>query len=260
MTNQRGSILAVLQQGDQLVARADLPVVVDRQPPRIVHARIEHADRCPAGTPLLVVAEPDDAGLAGVVQVEGAWSLDGQLQWHDRLQPILGTLRSDGTWALALPTEAIPAGDHHLLLRAADAAGNVSATYHLSVHLHSQQELDDMVAQARTVLTGALMFAAIPQSGLKVELLELPPSDQPPSTAAPPTAAGQASAPADLKVIATTRSGSDGSFRLSDVRSGTYRVRVSGNVRGMRIERQRELTVEAPKPVPPLIWRLDKQP
>jgi hypothetical protein len=255
-SNERASLLAVVERGNKAVAQTDLPIVIDRQPPQIIKTEVENGNRCLAGAPATVQVEASDGELSGIAGVQAAWALDGRMQLTDDMKPLPAVLRSDGRWMLTLPTATLPPGDNTLLIAALDKAGNRSETYLLNVRLHSQAELDELAAAATSNISGTLMFAKVPQSGLRIELFEAPLDEK-------SSAAGkdkEAAVEAEPRCVATATTQADGSFRLNTIRTGSYVMRVTGIVRGMKLERTRPISVSAPKQVAPIMWRLDTQP
>lgn len=254
LSNERASLLAVVKRDNHILAQADMTVVIDRQPPLVVKTQVENGNRALQGVPSVIHVETDDRGLAGVARVEASWALDGRMDLTDDMKPVPAILRPDGRWTLTLPTAVLPLGENVLLVRAVDKAGNCSETYSVNLRMHSQAELDEMAASATSSVTGTLMFARLPQNGLHVELFEAANEEE------KRTDGMAKESTAAQTLVADTMSQADGTFRLDRVRSGKYELRVSGIVRGMKMQRTRQVVVAAPKNVAPILWRLDTQP
>lgn len=253
LRNERAQLVVELIEDERTIASTSTVLVIDQQPPVITNLQVAGGHGCLAGAPLVAQVSVTDQGLSGIAQVEGAWSMNGQMQLSDSMKPVPAVLRPDGSWTLTLPTVGLPEGDNLVLVRANDKAGNVSESYSSLVRLITQRELDDLSARQTSTLSGSLMYVKLPQANLTVELLKMPEES-------PEKKTDDKKEPkvAEETVIASATSAADGGFRMHEVPGGVYVLRVKGIVRGMRVEQSRPVTIEPHKRPTPIHWRLDK--
>lgn len=184
VSNLRANVIGRLHASGGTWWSRPVAVVFDSRPPVIAPLRVL---RIPAGEDAKVVVRADDEGLSGVSRVE--FFVD---EAHSGKFPKEGAIsagaNSVGEWSATLATQKLAAGAYPLLVRATDAAGNVSDVAETEVIVLSKEDVQR--AQAVRV-AGFVTFGKEPVADAEIRLLDAravasqPPNGKPPKPVVP---------------------------------------------------------------------------
>lgn len=260
--NRHAALLATYRSGSQSTTFSGPTRAFDRQPPRIQKIRFQPDPATGAfapllGKPLHIEIEIDDGSLSGIASVECGWSLRGELEFQESMVVLSGVARDPQHWVLTVPTEHLPSGSTPLLIRATDRAGNGSPTYVQNIELFTAQAWAAREASRTTMVHGTVTFVQQPLEGIQIAIYQaLQEAKDPASNSSSAIASDSKDAP--LPPIASTKSNAVGEFVLPEIPSGTYVLRASGIVRGMRVQRDIPLQVNVNIPPTKHFIRMDK--
>ncbi|MFO1065036.1 MAG: carboxypeptidase-like regulatory domain-containing protein [Pirellulales bacterium] len=248
----RCEVIAEAERGGKKQWSSPLPVILDGRAPRIESVRVAASQPTLIGPPVEVLVHLNDEGLSGGGSVTGAWALSGEMRMHEKSVRVAAVKREQDRWLLAMQTVDMPTGPMPLLIEAVDRAGNVSETCCVTVDLATAAEIEAARRRLTTVVSGDVLFATKPLSGLNVALIPLPAKS---GDASDPNATINKTAP-----VSTAMTDDQGLFRLMNVPTGDYQLEVSGIVRGMKAVRSQTIHVEAPVAPAMIHIRMDKPP
>jgi hypothetical protein len=249
--NQFASLVATFERpGDSPLYSNECPIVLDREPPSVVHAWPSNlAARSLLGPPMAVDVEVFDS-LSPVVWVGGVWSNHGQMDFVDGMEILPAIRLANGQWSLTLPTEKQRSGNNVLLIQSKDAAGNTSAVHRMLIELRTAKELEAIDASRTTMVSARALFGKQSLENIRVSLYPMTPTPE-----ASASASGPESSPTKPAYEAKTNQA--GECRLENVRNGKYRMEASGAIKGNRQLRSMTVDVDASKPWEAYTFRFD---
>lgn len=249
--NQFASLVATFERpGDSPLYSNECAIVLDREPPSVVHAWPSNlAARSLLGPPMAVEVEVFDS-LSPVVWVGGGWSNHGQMDFVDGTEILPAIRLANGQWSLALPTEKQLSGNNVLLIQSKDAAGNTSAVHRMLIELRTAKELEAIDASRTTMVSARALFGKQSLENIRVSLYPVAPTPE-----ASASANGPASSPTKPAYEAKTNQA--GECRFENVRNGKYRMEASGSIKGNRQLRSMTVDVDASKPWEAYTFRFD---
>lgn len=206
-----------------------IEIVLDGRSPRVGALRVLPGRRVVQPEPIEISAGVDDDGLSGVAMVQIGFAAPGTTDFLTTAPPVEAVPTPGGTWVATIPTDAVPAGSHRLLIKATDRVGNESRPESVAVEVVSAEAMEAQKNQPKPI-SGVVMHGNTIAVGATVELY---------STEAEP------------RLIATRMADSTGAFRFANVLPGTYRLRSRAVVRNNRRKGDQEVIVpEGDKEMP----------
>jgi hypothetical protein len=249
--NQFASLVATFERpSDSPLYSNECPIVLDREPPSVVHAWPSNvASRPLLGPPISIDVEVFDT-LSPVVWVGGGWSNHGQMDFVDGMEILPAIRLANGQWSLALPTEKQRSGNNVLLIQSKDAAGNTSVVHRMLIELRTAKEREAIEASKTTMVSARALFGKQSLENIRVSLYPMVPTPE-----ASASEYGLASPPTKPAYEAKTNQA--GECRFDYVRNGKYRIEASGTVKGNRQLRSITVDVDASKPWETYTFRFD---
>ncbi len=248
----RFAVLAEWEQGTLRTWSSPAPVIVDSTPPRIQHVRYLSPLPAELGKPVLATIIVDDGGLSEAAEVEAAWSMRGELAFAPESKRVEAQRHADGSWAVAIPTAGLLAGEQVLLVRATDHAGNVGELKAVPLTLWTATALAKRSREATTAVQGMLAYVRLPVAGMQVSLQ--PVATEPAGETPPPATSLQDH---NLSKIAPVTSDTSGRFVFPAVQAGDYQLQIKGLYRGMNRSQTVRISVRPPQPTTLPTIRID---
>lgn len=234
------NLLAQLRMADRTVWSSAVPLCFDGSPPRLTQLGTVPAERVAAGAPLQIVASGNDGDSSGIEQVLAGFAADDSRTMLQTPAPVPLKL-TDGRWVGSADTTGLTPGPAILLLQATDRAGNRSVPLRRAIRVISAEQAAQMEAEAVNDIRGTILYGGQPVAGCRVSLA--PPASKEPADPNASASENQQQLPVPEPVVTDEL----GNFWLKDVRVGQYTLTAFAVVRGLKREKQADVTV-APLP------------
>lgn len=241
----RVNLLARLQTADRTAWSAAVPLCFDGSRPRLTGLGTVPAERVATGAPLQVAVRGSDGDSSGIATVIAGFVGDDPDTFLEAPPPTALKLAAAGQWLADVDTTGLPPGPATLVVQATDHAGNQSVFVRRPLQVITADEAARMAAEAVNDIRGTILYGGQPVAGCQISLR--PPEPDPADPAAAAGDPGDAKDPAaEPPLPADVQTDELGNFLLKDVRVGTYTVTASAVVRGLKREKQADVTVAAP--------------
>ncbi|MEZ6144402.1 MAG: hypothetical protein R3B91_03005 [Planctomycetaceae bacterium] len=251
--NQRAGLLGrIVREGHPDLWSEAVPIVFDTSGPKLADLELLPGPVVTIGESIVVTARADDQGLSGVSDVQLALDPTREGVFGPSIKPISSTPLEDGTWRAEMPTKSLEQGQHLLLVRGVDQAGNAEDPHPLWLEAITPEEAARRQSARTTSFSGQLFYGTEPASGFKVELIANEAESSAPEKPITPEKSVQS------KKSFNATSGKDGRFVIQSVTGGVYSLHISGVLRGEKIERDRTVTIDVNNPPAALAERLDR--
>lgn len=249
LTNRRVSVIATLHRGDIIDYSKAAVAVLDQLPPKVDRVEIKSTVPTVVGTVVECDVTVNDVGLSEAADVLAGWAINGRQDFSAEVKAIKGQQLSDGRWTVSLPTDGLASGQHTLLVRATDRAGNIGDAATIIVPIRTAAEIELSELNSTTVVRGSVSFVKLPVSDMQVTL-ERQQEVEKANVSNPPNPAGMPNDPISLtsKQDLKGTTGSDGHFTISNVTAGRYALTVEGLYRGVRRRKTVQIAVQPPQP------------
>ena len=228
--NARVNLLANLQVGQQVFWSEPVELVVDHTGPSIDRVQLRPDRLIVQDSELEVRVWVGDDSLSGVAQVQVGFDLAGSGKLSEGNTPIDAARDASGVWTAMVPAAA-PPGPATLLVEATDQVDNKGEGDPIDVRIVTQQQLDEIEAEATNRVLGQLFYADMPLVAADVELV------------------------GDSEVDPVV-SNDEGRFTFPAVKPGKYTLKARGIARNKPRFVEEEIEV-LPGPAHPLRLRLD---
>ncbi|MCR9198844.1 MAG: carboxypeptidase-like regulatory domain-containing protein [Planctomycetaceae bacterium] len=233
------NLLAQLRMADRTVWSSAVPLCFDGSPPRLTQLGTVPAERVAVGAPLMVVASGSDGDSSGIEQVLAGFAAADSRTMLETPAPVPLQL-TDGRWVGTADTTGLTPGPAIVLLQATDRAGNRSVPLRRAIRVISAEQAARMEAEAVNDIRGTILYGGQPVAGCRISLA--PPALEEPADPNAPASENQQQLPVPEPVVTDEL----GNFWLKDVRVGKYTLTAFAVVRGLKREKQADVTVAPP--------------
>ena len=227
VNNVHTQLLARLSVMDQTTFSPTVPVILDGVPPRVLDVRISPPGTVVIGTKLDITATITDDTLSGVEKVEATFDLERTGEFPSVPKPMLLGANTDGDWVAQIPSKDLQPGEQTLLIRATDAVGNVSKVLKTRLLFITPEEAERR-ALTPVSLSGVVKFGDQTPSGIAVSAKT-----------------------ADGKTAGPVMTNEKGTFLLSGLTPGIWKVEAKGLLRNKNRSAGQDVVIKsAEKPEP----------
>lgn len=233
------NLLARLSTTSQTVWSPAVPLCFDGSRPRLKGLGTVPPDQVATGAALQVVVTGSDGDSSGIEKVVAGFVGDDPNAILETPPPTPLAL-TDGRWVGSADTTGLMPGPATLVVQATDRAGNQSVLVRRTIDVISAEQAAQMEKEAANDIRGTILYGGQPVAGCEVSI-------------APPAAESAEEVSPDVPLPDPVRTDEVGNFLLKDVRVGQYTLRAFAVVRGLKREKQADVTVE----VPPARHRVD---
>ena len=224
--NTHATVLAAIHRQSEVRWSPAQAVTFDNSPPLVISAESDSSIN-EVGQPTTFSVVVDDQGLSGVIALQGAWSLNGVVEW-DPSKATDALKQEPGLWKLVLPTKGLLPGRRLAVFRAMDKAGHESEVFSKLVTLHSPEQAAALRSKSTAIVGGSVTFGKTPLEGMKLKLVSKPSGQTKPS---------EKSKPEVKPLEASCATDAAGHFAFLNVPKGDYSLELKGLVRGMQENR-----------------------
>ncbi len=241
------NMLAQVSLGDRMGYSNPIEIVIDGEAPRISGVELLPSQLAVIGKPVAVSCIASDDELSGVAKLEVMFDTNRSGAIGDDDKPVIAVFQPEGRWTATVPTEGLMRGTYNLLLRATDRVGNQSPISRVKVQVVSPEEAGTGEKKLLGTITGTVIHGVTPQPGMKVSLWP---------EGANPYAKVDPKNPEPSKKITEVATGPKGTYEITRVPPGKYLLVGEGLVKNKNRRVAIPVTVEPPKPLPPIELKL----